>query len=598
MTEAKERLNQVLDGSADTDAEMDMDTPAPMPGIVDEVVAPGMCVECGDTPARVSCEQCTDDYCDLCFKNIHRRGKRTRHNAHQISNAVVETSVAPGIAIAASIASPAPSEDDEVLDSGVQEPEAHTFADSEHTPAWFAERTKCIPLRLSFEERKKLRLVEGALNVSEYTDKVDIVSYKSKAGRMHAQILEMCAILSGLMVASDYKRGQQLLQDREFSQNAEFFRDLFEVARRYKIMNPEKMRTDYGKLLYLLMDSVSSQVQDLLQFSVVAPIRTVYSLLEESNGLALLNDPLMPVATAEILPFNKSRQQVQSEIRRKEAAVATLARKYSSSKLKSEEIELCLHSIGDNHSFLTGNRLPVDMMLHYLTTMFSPDAVDGPYSLAIQSGHGGARLSHSHTKQFHYVNQSLTLWREVLHDMFRLWCLAEEDMLSPDNRYRLTDTGQGLQRVQAAPRVARAMQQILGRAQARIGSWVGSSVVHLGDHNVPNALMFIDKYTQISRFLNPVVITCRAIDSLDKDPALHDYLTTTFGSADNCRKEILCDFFRHGFDGSGADNFYDAGSCIDGRLTSAWNWCGMLEKKRYYHVFKLAGFTGFDGEFK
>ena len=29
--------------------------------------------------------------------------------------------------------------------------------------------------------------------------------------------------------------------------------------------------------------------------------------------------------------------------------------------------------------------------------------------------------------------------------------------------------------------------------------------------------------------------------------------------------------------GSGADNFFDAGSCIDGRLTSAWNWCSKLE---------------------
>lgn len=42
------------------------------------------------------------------------------------------------------------------------------------------------------------------------------------------------------------------------------------------------------------------------------------------------------------------------------------------------------------------------------------------------------------------------------------------------------------------------MSQILGRCQAAIGHWVGSSVVHLGDHNVPNALFFLNKYTQVS----------------------------------------------------------------------------------------------------
>jgi len=31
----------------------------------------------------------------------------------------------------------------------------------------------------------------------------------------------------------------------------------------------------------------------------------------------------------------------------------------------------------------------------------------------------------------------------------------------------------------------------------------------------------------------------------------------------------LTDFFKYAFNGSGADNFFDAGSCIDGRLTSA-----------------------------
>lgn len=37
------------------------------------------------------------------------------------------------------------------------------------------------------------------------------------------------------------------------------------------------------------------------------------------------------------------------------------------------------------------------------------------------------------------------------------------------------------------------MHNIIHRVQTRMGGWVGSSVVHLGDSNVPNALVFIDK---------------------------------------------------------------------------------------------------------
>jgi len=257
-------------------------------------------------------------------------------------------------------------------------------------------------------------------------------------------------------------------------------------------------------------------------------------------------------------------------------------------------------------------------MVGHLRACFRPDGAEPGASLAISGGMAGARLTHSHERQYHYVLQSLTLWREISHEarrpaaaaparrgatgvhaarrvwagcrqaagrasccggwgrqrraarareharcsvalcythavltlpypmisrsaaqMFKLWSLAEEDLLAEGNTYRLTNTGQGLNRVQQAPAVSRAMHAILARCQRarpcrrsccapvapsargclarracssrrpapaadaargapaqQLGQWVGSAVIHLGDHNVPNALLFIDKYTQ------------------------------------------------------------------------------------------------------
>jgi hypothetical protein len=48
---------------------------------------------------------------------------------------------------------------------------------------------------------------------------------------------------------------------------------VFEVGRRHKVMNPEKMRSEYGKLVYLLMDSQLPEIQELLEFKCVRPLQ-------------------------------------------------------------------------------------------------------------------------------------------------------------------------------------------------------------------------------------------------------------------------------------------------------------------------------------
>ena len=77
--------------------------------------------------------------------------------------------------------------------------------------------------------------LEATLNVSEYTDKVDIQSFTSRPKRIVAQIKELCTILSGLVLSSNYKLGQELFKDRSFEENEAFFATVFEIGRRYNI---------------------------------------------------------------------------------------------------------------------------------------------------------------------------------------------------------------------------------------------------------------------------------------------------------------------------------------------------------------------------
>lgn len=510
------------------------------------------------------------------------------------------------------------------------------------------ERARHIPLRLTYEERKGLRLVNAAIGVSDYTNVVDGL-HKSKSRRKHCQLQLIVSFMTGLVAADKYEWGQEVLASRNFVQHAHLLRDKLEVARRYKITNPEKFRTEYGKLVYLLQDTIDPDIHKLLGVSIHAPIKTVYALCEEKGALALLEDDRLATATEEILSEpDKNREHTKMAIERKEKAVRFLVNKYSMesnegcrssssynsygsysynnynsnynssynsggsssssssessldrvpTRMTADEVRLCLYSLSDNNSFLNTNKRPIEECQRLLEHHFSETHDGDPEtSLAIDVGDDGARLSHSHAMQFNYVKQSLALWAAIIDDMFRLWALAEQDLLREDSRYELRHTGQGLQRVQPSPLVYQAMHQTLARTKQSLGTWVGSSVIHLGDNNVPNALMFVDKYLQVSQILGPLVNTLGNIDkACAADKGLTAYMLA-YGGVDRAKRTILRDFFTHAFDGSGGDNFFDAGSCIDGRLTSAWNWCSQIADKPYYPLFRLTGFLSFDVRF-
>ena len=190
---------------------------------------------------------------------------------------------------------------------------------------------------------------------------------------------------------------------------------VFELGRRHKIMNPDKMRNTYGKLIYMLQDSQIPEIQDMLGFTAVAPIRTVYRVLEEGKALDMLREELIETATQEIKSEHRSRREVQSAIKAKERAIDKLAYKYArSTDMDEEDLKQCLYSIGDNNAFLRTNRDPCERLIQYLKQYFHPTTPEGGRSLAIRSGKNGARLTHGHEKQYAYCLQSLTLWREIL----------------------------------------------------------------------------------------------------------------------------------------------------------------------------------------
>ncbi|EAN99756.1 putative Protein of unknown function (DUF2009) [Trypanosoma cruzi] len=454
-----------------------------------------------------------------------------------------------------------------------------------------------IPLRLNPRERKIQRLMRAVIMASHYTDKVDNEAVLKSNKRDAIIVKEITNSLSGLITGLDVEKGAKLLREKDFSPFAREIQLAVEASRRYKMMNPDFLRTDYVKFLYMVQDAVQNEnVREMLGFVVAEQIVTVGFYCRALGFESILQDNRMPLCITPV-PFIKNRNKLNKALRHKDVTVNGLLKEYSRASGRTlDEVEIAVRSLNDANHFANDNVDSTNQMLHLLKEFFSPDAPTDLTNLSIEEGENGSRLSHNHRRQYFFVLQSLSLWKNICRRMFSLWTIAEGDMLNPNEPYEFRYTGQGYQRVQKAPNLYRAISEVVQQTKDELGEWVGSDRIHLGDDQVPNAFHFIDKYAQVSRIIIPILRTIAHIDTLAESYEHNAYMKEVWDGSMNAKRAILRDFFRHGFDGSGGDNMDDAGSCVDGRLTSAWNWCNNIRWKPFYPLFLLAGFSSFDGE--
>jgi hypothetical protein len=466
-------------------------------------------------------------------------------------------------------------------------------------------RFASYPLRLTEREREKLQLIVAALKVSEYTDDVDdFMRPYGKEGRMEAAMREFIDTVVGLAIASDAiprpVKDALLAGEMQVSTVVPLLEELCEILRRHKRLNPFSHRGEFGKLMMMLQDVQKNSVQRALgiQSTLIIPVRTVGAALGEIGCEALTDDEEVRRGFLKLTGAEK------------QAGMQRLIDKYGTGdKAKKDVVEHCLRSIDDVYNFIQANTRPLRALRRYIERDFESLPSDDPYVISVRQGRGGACFTHSHSVHCQYVTESLLLWENVQKNILDLWEVAENDMLvDGKGRYVVTNTGQGFHRMCSAPQSYGAMSQLVRETEQSMGGWVGIKVIHLGDRDVPNPLVFIDKYTVIPRIVQPVVQTLRALryvfheedeedeaqpqlaNEYNNYPGVRNLLRSKYHSYSELRMMILSDFFKHGFDGSGDDG----GTCIDGRLTSAWNWCHQLHKKKYYDAFVLSGFSGFD----
>lgn len=237
-------------------------------------------------------------------------------------------------------------------------------------------------------------------------------------------------------VASDLKRASEDVEERrdpfEFH---ELLRSVFEVGRRYKIQNPTKMRTTYGKMMHILMDAVQPAMTNEIGANMFTPTQSVHSILRPfgAAGEAFLADADLLLAASPIdhargiddcvgaatmsSPLAKGKVGGKSnvelaarELHMREAKQAALQRIKSRHVRKAHEdttgipavvVERCLESIGDALAFISVSTASVEAMIDLLLHFFDPrndGGGAGNRSLQLRYGSGGEKVAiHLHS---------------------------------------------------------------------------------------------------------------------------------------------------------------------------------------------------------
>ncbi|KAJ1669569.1 hypothetical protein EV182_008700 [Spiromyces aspiralis] len=98
-SDAAAALVQSNDAAADGRKDSDTPNPAEQPDgreeeeeeeeeeVLDLESAPeGFCIECKDQRSLFKCEQCDEEFCEVCFAMLHRTGKRRQHAYTRVRN--------------------------------------------------------------------------------------------------------------------------------------------------------------------------------------------------------------------------------------------------------------------------------------------------------------------------------------------------------------------------------------------------------------------------------------------------------------------------------------------------------------------------------